>query len=139
MVGAEAAALAAERADREDIEKISKNMRESEDTEKAVAIHLSFLRSLVNATRNPVLSQIYNMITAFVAQSRPLSSAIQNMQEDERKTFLKDVFNSHKSILRAVESHNPVAARRAMKELLEFMEAMILKKEQRRKKGRRRT
>ncbi|MBI4830459.1 MAG: FadR family transcriptional regulator [Candidatus Lindowbacteria bacterium] len=137
IVGIEAAGLAAERAGREDIERISKRIEESEDTQKAAAIHFSFHRALVQAARNPVLSQMYNMLTALVAQSRQLSAAVQSTEEDERRIFIRDIFGGHRRILRAVESHDPAAAKKAMKEHFECMESMALKSERRGKKSQR--
>ncbi|MBI5118262.1 FadR family transcriptional regulator [Candidatus Poribacteria bacterium] len=137
IVGMEAAGLAAERASREDIERISKSMGESEDMQKAAAIHLSFHRAMVHAAKNPLLSQMYNMLTALVAQSRQLSAAVQSMGEDERKTFIRDIFSGHRRILRAVESHDPAAAKKAMREHFECMESMALKSEKRGKHGQR--
>ncbi len=127
IVGIEAAGLAAERASREHIEKMVKAMRESEDTQKAAAIHFSFHRALVDAAQNPVLSQMYHMLIVLVAQSRRLSSAVQGMNDDERKTFISDIFDGHRKILKAVESNNSVAAKKSMKEHFECMEAMALK------------
>ncbi len=127
IVGIEAAGLAAERASREHIEEMVKAMRESEDTQKAAAIHLSFHRALAGAAQNPVLSQVYHMLIALVAQSRRLSSAVQGMNDDERKTFISDIFDGHRKILKAVESNNSVAAKKSMKEHFGCMEAMALK------------
>jgi DNA-binding GntR family transcriptional regulator len=49
------------------------------------------------------------------------------MNDDERKTFISDIFDGHRKILRAIESNNSVAAKESMKEHFECMEAMALK------------
>jgi GntR family transcriptional repressor for pyruvate dehydrogenase complex len=126
IVGIEVAGLAAERAKPEHIRKLARRLRESEDTQDAAAIHLSYHRALVAAAQNPVLSQMYNMLIALVSQSRQLVAAVQGMAEPKRKTFIKDIFDGHRKILKAVESHNPAAARKWMKEHFDCMENMAL-------------
>ena len=137
IVGIEAVGLAAKRARQEDIEKILNSMQESEDTEKAATIHLSFLRALVDAAHNPILSQMHNMITALAAQSRQLSSVVQNVEEQELRAFMGEIFDGRRRILEAIESRDPAAAKRSMKELLECMETMALRGEQSAKTGQR--
>ncbi len=128
IVGIEAAALAAERAEPAHIRKLTQKLKESEDIQNAAAIHISFHRALVAAAQNPVLSQIYSMLIALVSQSRRAVAAFENMEENERKAFYKDLSDGHGKILKAVESHDPPAARRSMKEHYDCMESVALGK-----------
>jgi GntR family transcriptional repressor for pyruvate dehydrogenase complex len=126
IVGIEVAALAAQRAEPEHIRKLTQKMKESEDPQNAAAIHLSYHRALVAAAQNPVLSQIYSMLIALVSQSRRLVGAFENMDEEKLKTFTKDIFDGHRKILKAVESNDPAAARKSMKEHYDCMENAAL-------------
>lgn len=127
IVGIEAAGLAAERANRQAMDKMATVMHETEDTQEAAVIHFTFHRALVDATQNPVLSQMYNMLVALISQSPHLSSALEELEEYERKTFVKNIFDGHRKILRAVESHNSEAAKESMKKHYECMENMALR------------
>jgi GntR family transcriptional repressor for pyruvate dehydrogenase complex len=129
MAGVEAAGLAAERANQDDIAKMTRVVQKSEkeqtrDTQAAAAIHLSFHRALVNATQNPVLSQMYNMLVALISRSLGLSSAPEELAEDERQAFLAEIFAGHRKVLGAVKSHNPATARKAMHKHYDCMEAV---------------
>ena len=126
IVGVEAAGLAAERAEPGHIKKLAQAMKESEDTQEAAAIHLSYHRALVAAAQNPILSQMYCMLIALISQSRRLMAVSESMEEQKVKASLKEIFNGHRKILKAVESHNPMAARRSMEEHYGFMESMAL-------------
>jgi len=127
IVGIEAAGLAAERANREAIDKMLNVMQEADDMQKAAAIHLSFHRALVDATQNRVLSQMYNMLVALLSQSSRLSSISEELKDDERKAFMEEISDGHRKILKAVESHNPTAAKESMKEHYECMAVVALK------------
>jgi GntR family transcriptional repressor for pyruvate dehydrogenase complex len=132
IMGMEAAALAAERAEAAHIKNLAQKMKESEDTQDAAAIHLSYHRALVDAAQNPVLSQMYNMVIAVIAGSRRLAAAIQGMGEDQRLNFIRNIFDGHKKILGAIESHDGGSARRLMGEHFDCMERMALRKTNRR-------
>ena len=127
ILGIEAAGLAAERAKPEHVKKLAQRMRESENTQDAAAIHYSYHRAIVDAAQNPVLSQIYTMLVALLSQSRQLVAAVQGMDEPKRRAFIKDIFDGHRKILKAIESHNPVAARKWMEEHFDCMESMALR------------
>ena len=129
IAGIEAAGLAAERANPENIAKMTRvlqmNVTEgTEDTQAAAAVHLSFHRALVNATQNPVLSQMYNMLVALISRSLGLSSATEELEEDQRKAFLAEIFDGHRKILSAVKSRNAATARKAMHKHYDCMEAI---------------
>lgn len=126
LVGIEAAGLAAERANSEDTAKMANVMHATEDTQKAAAIHLSFHRALGNATNNPVLSQTYNMLVALIARSPRLSSISEELEEDKRKTFIENIFEGHRKILKAIESQDSTAAREWMSEHYDIMETWAL-------------
>lgn len=128
ILGIEAAGLAAERAKPAHVKKLAQRMRESEDTQNAAAIHYSYHRALVAAAQNPVLSQMYTMLVALLSQSRQLVAAVQGMSEEKRNAFIKDIFDGHRKILKAIETHNPTAARKGMKEHFDCMENMALGK-----------
>ncbi len=126
LVGIGAAGLAAERANSEDTARMANVMYETEDTQKAAAIHLSFHRALVNAANNPVLSQTYNMLVALIVRSPRLSSVSEELEEDKRKVFIESIFEGHRKILKAVESHDSTAAREWMSEHYDCMETWAL-------------
>jgi len=128
ILGMEAAALAAERATQENIDKMASVMHETEDRQKAAAIHLSFHRALVNATQNPVLSQMYNMVVSLISRSPQLSFASDELEEDEGKAFMTNIFDGHRKILAAIESHDPAKAKEAMEKHYDCMEEMALEK-----------
>ena len=132
ITGKEAAGLAAKRANPEDIAKMERFVRntvleQTEDTQAAAAVHLSFHRAMVNATQNPLLSQMYNMLVALISRSLGLSSVAEELEEDQRKAFLSDIFNGHRQILSAVKSRDSAAAREAMDKHYDCMEAITLK------------
>lgn len=134
IAGVEAAGLAAERSKPEDIANMTRVMQknateQTEDTQAAAAIHLSFHRALVNATQNPVLSQMYNMLVALISRSLGLSSVSEELEEDERKAFLAEIFDGHRKILSAVKSRNTATAKRAMQKHYDCMEATTLKEQ----------
>jgi GntR family transcriptional repressor for pyruvate dehydrogenase complex len=129
IAGIEAAGLAAERANPENIAKMKrvlpKNVtEETENTQAAAAVHLSFHRALVNATQNPVLSQMYQMLVALISRSLGLSSATEELEEDERKAFLTEIFDGHRKILSAIKSGDSATARDAMHKHYDCMEAI---------------
>ncbi|RJP25687.1 MAG: FadR family transcriptional regulator [Candidatus Abyssobacteria bacterium SURF_5] len=128
IVGIETAGLAAERAKPAHIRKMAQKVKESEDTQNPAAIHLSYHRALAAAAQNPVLSQIYSMLIALVAQSRSLVLTYQNMDEKKLEKVAREIFDGHKKILKAIESHNPISARRCMKEHYDCMESVALGK-----------
>ena len=129
IAGVEAAGLAAERAKPQNIAKMTRILQkniteEAEETQAAAAVHLSFHRALVNATQNPVLTQMYNMLVALISRSLGLSSAPGELEEDQRKAFLAEIFDGHKKILSAVKSNKSSAARKAMHKHYDCMEAI---------------
>lgn len=126
IVGIEAAGLAAERAEPAHIRKLAQAMKESEDRLEAAAIHLSYHRALVAAAQNPILSQMYGMLVALISQSRRLVAAFESMEEQKGRAFLRKIFDGHRKILKAVESHNAIAARRSMEEHYDCMECMAM-------------
>lgn len=128
IVGIEAAGLAAERAEPAHIKKLAQKVKESENTQNPAATHLSYHRALVAAAQNPVLSQTYSMLIALVSQSRMLVAVFENMGEKKREAFAKDIFDGHRKIFKAVQSHNPTEARRSMKEHYDCMESVALGK-----------
>ena len=128
IVGIEAAGLAAERAEPAHIRKLAQAMKGFEDRQEAAAIHLSYHRALVAAAQNPILSQMYGMLVALISQSRRLVAAFESMEEQKGLAFLKEIFDGHRRILKAVETHNPIAARRSMEEHYDCMECMALGK-----------
>jgi GntR family transcriptional repressor for pyruvate dehydrogenase complex len=132
IAGVEAAGLAAERANQEDIAKMTRVLRkniteQAEDTQAAAAVHLSFHRALVNATQNPVLSQMYNMLVALISRSLGLSSAPEELEEDQRKAFLAEILDGHRKILSAIKSRNSATASKAMHKHYDCMEAITPK------------
>jgi len=132
IVGIEAARLAAERASSEDIAKMEKVLlkgveQEIEDAQKAAAIHLSFHRALVDATKNPVLSQTYNMLVALITRSPRLVSMSEELPEDEGRVFIADIFEGHRHILKAVESRDSILAGKWMDEHYDCMEEWVLR------------
>ena len=131
IVGIEAAALSAERAKPEDIAKMAKAMNkdfmpEAEEAQKAAAIHLSFHRALVDAAENPVLSQMFNILVALISRSPQLPTALEELEEDKRATFIENIFEGHRKILSAIESRDSKAAREWMSEHYDCMEAWAL-------------
>ena len=123
----EVAGLAAKRATREHMDKLAEAAQASEDAQEAVAIQFSFHRALVDAAQNPIPSQMYNMLAILMSQSPELSAALREMDQDELRTASSRFFADYQTILEAVESRNATAARRAMRQHLEHVEASVLR------------
>ena len=126
IIGMEVAGLAAERATDKETRRMAKALREPRDGRQAVAHHYSFHRALAAWAQNPLLTEVSNLVVGFVSQSERLSHAIQQWDEEKLSTVMRNVSTGHRRILRAVETHDAPAAKRCMREHLDYMETVAL-------------
>jgi GntR family transcriptional repressor for pyruvate dehydrogenase complex len=116
--------LAAERATPNHIKEIEEALVDTVAIQEAVAPDVSFHRALVNASQNSVFSKVYDLITGLLFQTHKYYSLLDGNQDLEG--YLKIILAQHKKILRAVEIHDAVSAREAIKEHLDFAEKELL-------------
>jgi len=108
------AALAAERATDEHIAELAEEVAEmyaSLDDPQEYLIHdVRFHRTIARAAGNPILGALMETITAnlYEYRSKTVTKAVD----------LKESAEMHREIYRAIRSHNPAGARRAMEEHL---------------------
>lgn len=125
-IGIEVAGLAAERAPDKETKRMAKALREPKDGRRAVTHHYSFHRALATWAQNPLLTVMSNLVIGFVSQSERLSHSIQQWDEEKLSTVMLNVSTGHRRILRAVETHDAPAAKRCMREHLDYMESVAL-------------
>ncbi len=116
--------LAAERATPNHIKEIEETLVDTEAIQEAVASDVFFHRALVNASQNSVFSKVYDLITGLLFQTHKYYSLLDANQDLEG--YLKIILAQHRKILRAVEIHDAVSAREAIKEHLDFAEKELL-------------
>src|SRR5271170_5773362 len=108
------AALAAERATDEHIAELAEEVAEMyaalTDPQEYLIHDVRFHRTIARASGNPILGALMETITASLYQIR--SKTIQNAVD------LKESSEMHREIYRAIRSHNPAQARRAMEQHL---------------------
>ncbi|MCW5977918.1 MAG: FadR family transcriptional regulator [Bryobacteraceae bacterium] len=105
------ASLAAERADDKDIAKMERAldnyMQEAERGEVSFETDMSFHRALVAAAKNPLLVEVYEMMSPYLAEGLREVADL----PDEHESTIRE----HKKILKAVQQHNAHKAQSAMK------------------------
>jgi GntR family transcriptional repressor for pyruvate dehydrogenase complex len=110
------AALAAERATEEQITELAEEVAEMyaalDDPHEYLIHDVRFHRAIARAAANPILAAVMETIIANLYERR--SKTIQNAVD------LKESSEMHREIFRAIRSHNPAQARRAMEEHLEL-------------------
>jgi GntR family transcriptional repressor for pyruvate dehydrogenase complex len=108
------AALAAERATGEQITELAEEVTEmyaSLDDPPEYLIHdVRFHRAIARAAANPILAAVMETLIANLYERR--RETIQNAID------IKESAEMHREIFRAIRSHNPAQARRAMEEHL---------------------
>lgn len=107
-----AARMAAERATESDLTELTgalSAMTEAADVDAAVAADIAFHRCLLLATHNDFLAQIAQIITIGLAAR----------DKFVHHTNPSDPVPSHQAVLDAVIAHDPVAAERAMRALVD--------------------
>jgi GntR family transcriptional repressor for pyruvate dehydrogenase complex len=114
VLEASVAELAAERASDEHIAELAEEVAEmyaSLDDPQEYLIHdVRFHRTIARASGNPILGALMETITANLYENR--SKTVQKAQD------LKESAEMHREIYRAIRSHNPAGARRAMEQHL---------------------
>jgi DNA-binding FadR family transcriptional regulator len=123
LLEVEIVGLATDRAEPEDISKIRAAIVLTDKREDIIASDISFHRAIADAAKNFVLSQIYQIITGVLFQVHKTHSLWQ--REEERREYTAHARADHKKILKAIESHNRAAARRAIREHLEMVEKKL--------------
>lgn len=122
----EVAGLAAERAPKGEIKKMARALREPRDERRAVAHHYSFHRALVTWAQNPLLTEVSSLVIGFVSQSERLSHAIQQWDEKRLRTVVRNVSDAHGRILKAVEARDASAAKKCMREHIDYVEYVAM-------------
>jgi len=128
LLETEIGALAAKRATTKDITKLRKacsivktyTVREVTDSD------VLFHRSLVECTKNSALTIIYDLVARMLFQTHKYYFIIESNAGTEES--LKNIVSQHSEILKAIESHDEEAARKAVKEHLEYVEKEIISK-----------
>ena len=114
VIESNVAALAAERATDEHITELAEEVAEMyaslEDPRQYLIHDVRFHRTIAKASGNPILGALMETLTASLYQLR--SKTIQNAVD------LKESSEMHREIYRAIRSHNPQQARRAMEQHL---------------------
>jgi GntR family transcriptional repressor for pyruvate dehydrogenase complex len=114
VLEASVAALAAERATDEQIAELAEEVAEmyaSLDDPAEYLIHdVRFHRTIARAAGNPILAALMETITANLYENR--LHTVHNSQD------LKESAELHREIFRAIRSHNPAGARKAMEQHL---------------------
>jgi GntR family transcriptional repressor for pyruvate dehydrogenase complex len=114
VLEANIAALAAERATDEHIAELAEEVTEmyaSLDDPQQYLIHdVRFHRTIARAAGNPILGALMETIASNLYDNRRLTVA--------NALDLKESAEMHREIYRAIRSHNPLQARRAMEEHL---------------------
>jgi GntR family transcriptional repressor for pyruvate dehydrogenase complex len=114
VLEANVAALAAERATAEHIAELSEEVAEmfvSIDDPQEYLIHdVRFHRTISRAAGNPILAALMETITASLYDNRRITV--------DQAVDLKESAEMHREIYRAIRSHNPVGAKRAMEQHL---------------------
>lgn len=116
--------LAAERSTPEDIKKLEETIVEACTLEEVSASDTLFHRSLAEAAKNSVFSVVFDLVTGLLFQTYRYYSFLKH--DEEFGTFLKNIFDQHRKILKAVESHDVLSAKEAIKEHLDYAERKLL-------------
>ena len=117
----ELASLAAQRATAEDIKKIGEIIVEAYSMDQILAWDVSFHRAIVEAAKNTIFSQVYNLVTGLLFQTYKYYSLLEVNEQ-----ISKNILSQHKEILRVIDSHDPAAAREAMKNHLDYAEKQLI-------------
>lgn len=127
-----AAGLAAERATEEDIIRIDETIvlldNECHDLEKSVQHDLAFHRGLATATHNELFLVLHDSIGEMLIEVRR-----RNLSRGRKERRL--VVQMHRRIRDAVAAHDPEAARQAMRDHLEHVQAIWSDEEKARSKA----
>jgi GntR family transcriptional repressor for pyruvate dehydrogenase complex len=127
-----AAGLAAERATEEDIIRIDETIvlleNECHDLEKSVQHDLAFHRGLATATHNELFLVLHDSIGEMLIEVRR-----RNLSRGRKERRL--VVEMHRRIRDAVAAHDPEAARQAMRDHLEHVQAIWSDEEKARSKA----
>ena len=116
--------LAAERSTPEDIKRLEEAIVEKCTLEEVSVSDTLFHRSLVEAAKNSLFSVVYHLVTGLLFQTHRYYSFLKH--DEEFETFLKTIFDQHRKILKAVESHDALSAKKAIKEHLDYAEKKLL-------------
>ena len=114
VLEANIAALAAERATDEHIAELAEEVTEMyaalEDPQEYLIHDVRFHRTIAKAAGNPILGALMETIASNLYDNRQLTV--------ENSLDLKESAEMHREIYRAIRSHNPLQARKAMEEHL---------------------
>jgi GntR family transcriptional repressor for pyruvate dehydrogenase complex len=114
VLEANIAALAAERATDEHIAELAEEVTEMyaalDDPQQYLVHDVRFHRTIARAAGNPILGALMETIASNLYDNRRLTVA--------NALDLKESAEMHREIYRAIRSHNPLQARRAMEEHL---------------------
>ena len=106
------AGLAAERALPEAVAKIAdevSNLFETIDDKELFLVHdMNFHRAVAAASENPILAAIVELVSTLFYERRKETA------QEATETNLREAALMHKVLYRAIQSHNPQAAREAM-------------------------
>lgn len=112
------ASLAAERADEADISNLQRALdsyvKEAQSGEVSYATDISFHTALVAATKNPLLVEVYELMSPYLAEGLREVADL----PDEHESTIRE----HSRILRAIRQRMPQKAQNAMKAHLRTVE-----------------
>jgi GntR family transcriptional repressor for pyruvate dehydrogenase complex len=119
LIEVELAGLAAERATPENIKKIKEAINGISDTGLTRAMDVTFHRAIVEAAKNSVFSQVYNLVTGLLFHTHDYYSLVGDFSQE-------DIVEQHTKIVKAIASHNPQKAKEAMRYHLDRAETMLI-------------
>jgi GntR family transcriptional repressor for pyruvate dehydrogenase complex len=119
LIEVELAGLAAERATPDDIKKIQEAMEMISDIKLIRTSDVAFHRAIVEAAKNSVFSQVYNLVTGLLFHTYDYYSLVGEFS-------LKDIVEQHTKIMKTIASHNPQKTREAMRHHLDRAESTLI-------------
>lgn len=121
------AALAAERATPEQVEEIRAWVPSNfDDLESFKVADLYFHAAIARAAGNPFITELYSRVQEILFQTHHYYAALEELDPGSSLAIYQQVLMQHRTILAAIERHDPVEAQRAMLEHFRILEEIML-------------
>lgn len=118
IIETNACQLAAIRSDKDDIIKLQRAANVDNDSLEAFSIQdRAFHQTVVDAAHNPILSQIYAMVTDLIFRTEELYSSMDSIQEEQQR-ILQQNSAFHQKIIQAIGSRDKLQATACMQDHL---------------------
>ena len=123
----ESCRLAAKRAGEQDIEKLSEIIsRPATDYESFSSCDRAFHRTIMEASHNPVLLQVYDQIADLIFRTEDLYRGKDAISREEQQQTIRNTKESHQEILDAIRSRDPQRAVSCAKKHLKAASAALI-------------